>query len=61
MNFTKAISALLLIFALTLATSAGAADLGTASTTDTFSSPQVNLAPNGDRTSHYPPYFHPEE
>ncbi len=61
MNFTKAISALLLIFALALATSSGAANLGNVSTPDTFSSPQVNLAPNGDRTSHYPPYYHPEE
>jgi hypothetical protein len=25
-----------------------------------FSSPQVTMAPNGDRVSHYPPYYHPE-
>lgn len=26
-----------------------------------FSSPRVRLAPNGDRESHYPPYYHPED
>jgi hypothetical protein len=25
-----------------------------------FSSPQESMAPNGDRVSHYPPYYHPE-
>jgi len=25
-----------------------------------FSSPQVEMAPNGDRGSNYPPYYHPE-
>ena len=25
-----------------------------------FSSPEVKMAPNGDRESHYPPYYHPE-
>ncbi|GKT07623.1 hypothetical protein [Desulforhabdus sp. TSK] len=24
------------------------------------SSPAVEIAPNGDRVSHYPPYFHPD-
>jgi len=26
-----------------------------------FSSPDVNMAPNGDRVSHYPPYYRPEQ
>jgi hypothetical protein len=26
-----------------------------------FSSPQVYLAPNGDRVSRYPPYYHPDK
>ena len=26
-----------------------------------FSSPQEEMAPNGDRVGHYPPYYHPEE
>ncbi|MGO9316157.1 MAG: hypothetical protein ACLQBD_13840 [Syntrophobacteraceae bacterium] len=25
-----------------------------------FSSPEVKMAPNGDRESHYSPYYHPE-
>jgi hypothetical protein len=25
-----------------------------------FSSPDEKMAPNGDRVSHYPPYYHPE-
>ncbi len=25
-----------------------------------FSSPEEKMAPNGDRVSHYPPYYHPE-
>lgn len=25
-----------------------------------FSSPQETMHPNGDRVSHYPPYYHPE-
>jgi hypothetical protein len=25
-----------------------------------FSSPEERMAPNGDRESHYPPYYHPE-
>ncbi len=25
-----------------------------------FSSPQEYIVPNGDRLSHYPPYYHPE-
>ncbi len=25
-----------------------------------FSSPEVEMAPNGDRVSPYPPYYHPE-
>ncbi|GLI33779.1 hypothetical protein DAMNIGENAA_12120 [Desulforhabdus amnigena] len=25
----------------------------------TNSSPQVHIAPNGDRVGHYPPYFYP--
>ncbi len=25
-----------------------------------FSSPQEKMAPNGDRVSPYPPYYHPE-
>jgi hypothetical protein len=25
-----------------------------------FSSPPVRMAPNGDRVSQYPPYFHPD-
>ncbi len=25
-----------------------------------FSSPQVKMHENGDRVSHYPPYYHPE-
>jgi hypothetical protein len=25
-----------------------------------FSSPQEEMAPNGDRAGHYPPYYHPE-
>jgi hypothetical protein len=25
-----------------------------------FSSPEVRMAPNSDRESHYPPYYHPE-
>ncbi|MGO9374174.1 MAG: hypothetical protein ACLQBD_19055 [Syntrophobacteraceae bacterium] len=26
-----------------------------------FSSPQEEMAPNGDRVGHYPPYYHPEQ
>ena len=26
-----------------------------------FSSPQAEIAPNGDRVGHYPPYYHPTQ
>lgn len=26
----------------------------------TISEPRIHMAPNGDRVSHYPPYFHPD-
>ena len=26
-----------------------------------YSSPQETMDPNGDRVSHYPPYYHPEQ
>ncbi len=63
MNFTKAFSLFSILFALAL-TSAnnglvnGAGNVGNGTT---FSSPQVGFADNGDRTSHYPPYYHPTE
>ena len=60
MNFTKAFSLLSLLLALTLFnanTNIGTALLGD----ETTGSPSVQMAPNGDRASHYPPYFHPTE
>jgi hypothetical protein len=60
MNFKKAFSLLSILFALTLfsaKTNSGVVAAGDEIT----SSPTVQFAPNGDRESHYPPYFHPNE
>lgn len=60
MNFTKAFSLLSLVLAWTLFTgniNSGSVSVGD----DSTSSPSVQTAPNGDRVSQYPPYFHPTE
>jgi hypothetical protein len=60
MNFSKAFSPLFLLLALTLfAANPNSGIVGTGD--ETTSSPAVQFAPNGDRVSHYPPYFHPTE
>jgi hypothetical protein len=59
MNFRKALSALLLIFVLAVAQASVSSDNGIRSSNDWVNSPTVGFAPNGDRTSPYPPYYHP--
>jgi hypothetical protein len=60
MNFTKAFSLLSLLLALTLFTANNNSGR-IAAGDETTSSPAVQTAPNGDRVSQYPPYFHPTE
>jgi len=56
MNFRKTASLFLLIFAVAAA-SANLQDSERSGAQPAFSSPDASLAGNGDRTSHYPPYF----
>ena len=35
--------------------------VGTQERGPSFSSPQETMHENGDRVSHYPPYYHPEQ
>ncbi len=60
MNFNKALSVLMLVFALTVVAVNAKADPGLLGTDEGFSSPQTEWNASGDRTSHYPPYFHNE-
>ncbi|MGC9964322.1 MAG: hypothetical protein ABSE08_02855 [Syntrophobacteraceae bacterium] len=64
MNFKKVFYFLLFVFAFAVVQ----ANNGIAETKSFGSgidqwgnSPQVEFAPNGDRTSPYPPYYHPTE
>lgn len=59
MNFTKAFSTLLLILVLAAVQTAGNTDNLINIGDSWVNSPTVEFAPNGDRTSPYPPYFHP--
>ncbi len=58
MNFNKALSVLMLVFALTFVAANARAASDPLITDDGFSSPQVTLNANGDLSSPYPPYFH---
>jgi hypothetical protein len=52
------------VLAVVAATSAPAPLVGNLDTQErgpSFSSPQVTMHENGDRVSHYPPYYHPEQ
>lgn len=62
MNFKKFFSFLVLFFAFVAVQTAGTANNPNNNQGLTIggSSPTVNYAPNGDRTSPYPPYYHPE-
>lgn len=57
MNFIKIFSLLLLVLAVTL-TNAGI-DVKAGGRASGFSSPSVEITPNGDVVSHYAPYHHP--
>lgn len=64
MNFKKAFSVLLLVFALALVQTNSRADDSRSNGTGIdqwANSPAVDVAPNGDWTSPYPPYYHPDK
>ncbi len=60
MNFSKAISFFLLMTALVVGGANGASNRSdSANLNEWANSPNVEFASNGDRASHYPPYYHP--
>ncbi len=60
MNFNKILSTLLVLAVVVLAAANDNPDSNTRSGIDQWvNSPAAGFAPNGDRTSHYPPYYHP--
>jgi len=63
-EFKKAITAFLLIFAMTLLTVDKDRDAQSKNPSPDgvgqwVNSPEVQFTPDGDRASHYPPYHHP--
>lgn len=58
MDFRKAVSFVLLVFAFAFVAANARADSSSIATDDGISSPQVEFNANGDQASHYPPYFH---
>lgn len=66
MDFKKAFSAFLIIFAMTLLTvnnekNGQVKSFSANEPREWVNSPPVEFAPDGDRVSHYPPYHHPTQ
>lgn len=60
MYFNKILSTLLVLAVVVLAAANDTPDSNTKGNIDQWvNSPPVGFAPNGDRTSPYPPYYHP--
>ena len=59
-NETEEILFVLAVVATTSAPAPLIGHLGTQERGPAVSSPQVRMDENGDRVSHYPPYYHPE-
>ncbi len=59
MNFAKIFSFVLLMTALVVGGGNGTFRSDSSGINNWVNSPDVEFAANGDRTSHYPPYYHP--